>query len=70
MAAAAAPTYSSTVETGIDELQMNLQLGLRTLALLGIVAACVAVLATPELVHAPGSAAGPAAVSMLVVGRN
>jgi hypothetical protein len=49
---------------------MNLHLGLRTLALLALVAACTAVLVTPELVGASRAATGPALMSMLVVGRN
>ncbi|HWJ93863.1 MAG TPA: hypothetical protein VNT33_04020 [Telluria sp.] len=45
---------------------MNLQLGLRTLALLALVAGATAVLLNAELVRAPNAAA-PA---MLLVGHN
>jgi hypothetical protein len=45
-------------------MQMNIHLGLRTLALLAVVAA-----ATVILVH-PGAAADPALGAMLLLGRN
>jgi hypothetical protein len=45
-------------------MQMNIHLGLRTLALLAIVAAATAV-----LVH-PGGAAAPALSAVLLLGRN
>lgn len=49
---------------------MNLQLGLRTLALLALVAASTAVLVKPDLIGAPGTATAPAFAAMLVVGHN
>jgi hypothetical protein len=49
---------------------MNMQLGLRTLALLLLVIASTAVLVTPELIGAPHAATAPAIVAMLVVGHN
>jgi hypothetical protein len=70
MAVPAAGRYSSTIETGMDDMAMNLQLGLRTLALLVLVAASTAVLVKPELIGAPRSATAPAFAAMLVVGHN
>lgn len=49
---------------------MNLQLGLRTLALLALVAASTAVLVRPELIGGHPAATSPAIASMLVVGHN
>jgi hypothetical protein len=49
---------------------MNLHLGLRTLALLAIVAVSTAVLIMPELIGGSAAATTPAITSMLVVGRN
>jgi hypothetical protein len=49
---------------------MNLQLGLRTLALLALVLASTAVLVKPELVGAPHGDTAPAIAAMLVVGHN
>jgi hypothetical protein len=49
---------------------MNLHLGLRTLALLAIVAASTAVLIKPELIGGSAAATAPAITSMLVVGHN
>jgi hypothetical protein len=54
----------------MDDMAMNLQLGLRTLALLVLVAASTAVLVKPELIGAPRSATAPAFAAMLVVGHN
>jgi len=51
-------------------MAMNLQLGLRTLALLLLVAASTAVLVKPELVGAPQAATAPAFAAMLAVGHN
>jgi hypothetical protein len=51
-------------------MQMNLHLGLRTLALLAIVAASTAVLIKPELIGGSAAATTPAITSMLVVGHN
>ena len=48
----------------LAEMQMNIHLGLRTLALLAIVAATTVV-----LVH-PDAGAGPALNAMLLLGRN
>ena len=48
----------------LAEMQMNIHLGLRTLALLAIVTA-----ATVILVH-PDAGAGPALNAMLLLGRN
>ena len=48
----------------MTDMQMNLQLGLRTLALLALVAA-----ATLVLVH-PGAAPDPALAAMLQLGRS
>lgn len=62
--------YSRTIETGMSEMIMNLQLGLRTLALLALVAASTAVLVKPDLIGAPGTATAPAFAAMLVVGHN
>jgi len=49
---------------------MNIQLGLRTLALLALVAASTAVLVKPELIGGSKVDTGPTIASMLVVGRN
>ena len=62
--------YSSTIDTGMDEMAMNYQLGLRTLGLLAIVALATAVLVKPELVGAPRAATAPAFAAMLAVGHN
>ena len=48
---------------------MTPQLGLRTLLLLALVAACTLVLVAPELVGAPANAHGAALLSMLAVGH-
>ena len=49
---------------------MDLHLGLRTLALLAIVAASTAVLVNPELIGGSAAATTPAIASMLVVGHS
>jgi hypothetical protein len=49
---------------------MNLQLGLRTLALLALVAASTAVLVRAELIGGSADGTSPALASMLVVGHN
>jgi hypothetical protein len=51
-------------------MQMNIPLGLRTVALLAIVAASTAVLVAPELIGGTQAATSPAIVSMLAVGHN
>jgi hypothetical protein len=61
--------YSSTIETGMDEMAMNYQLGLRTLGLLAFVALATAVLVKPELVGGRAANA-PAFAAMLAVGHN
>jgi hypothetical protein len=48
----------------LAEMQMNIHLGVRTLALLAVVAA-----ATLIIVH-PGGTADPALTAMLLLGRN
>jgi hypothetical protein len=70
MAMATALPYSSTINTGMDEMAMSHQLGLRTLGLLAIVALATAVLVKPELVGAPRAATAPAFAAMLAVGHN
>lgn len=62
--------YSSTIDTGMDDMAMNLQLGLRTLALLMLVTASTTVLVKPELIGAPRAATAPAFAAMLAVGHN
>ena len=62
-----APAALRTVASSkrvLAEMQMNIHLGLRTLALLAVVAA-----ATVILVH-PGAAADPALSALLLLGRN
>jgi hypothetical protein len=54
----------------MDEMAMSYQLGLRTLALLVLVALATAVLVKPELVGAPRDATAPAFAAMLAVGHN
>jgi hypothetical protein len=54
----------------MGEMIMNLQLGLRTLALLALVAASTAVLVKPELVGGQGGSTAPAIGAMLAVGHN
>jgi hypothetical protein len=49
---------------------MNIHLGLRTLALLALVAASTAVLVQPELIGGSKADTGPAIASMLAVGHN
>ncbi|MFL6673604.1 MAG: hypothetical protein ACJ8LG_09960 [Massilia sp.] len=49
---------------------MNFDLGLRTLALLAIVAASTAVLVKPELIGGTAASTAPAIASMLIVGHN
>jgi hypothetical protein len=49
---------------------MNLQLGLRALALVALVAASTAVLVRPELIGGSSIATSSAFASMLVVGHN
>jgi hypothetical protein len=49
---------------------MNLRLGLRTLALLALVAASTAVLVRQELIGAPRTATAPAYAAMLAIGHN
>lgn len=49
---------------------MNIQLGLRTLALIALVAASTAVLVKPELIGGSKADTGPAIKSMLAVGHN
>jgi hypothetical protein len=49
---------------------MTLQLGLRTLGLLALVAICTAVLVKPELVGAPHASTAPTIAAMLAVGHN
>lgn len=49
---------------------MNIHLGLRTLALLALVAASTAVLVTPELFKGSKTDTGQVIRSMLVVGHN
>jgi hypothetical protein len=49
---------------------MNLQLGLRTLVLLTVVAASTLVLVSPELFGGASAATAPAIRSMLVIGHN
>jgi hypothetical protein len=49
---------------------MNLNLGLRALALVLLVAACTAVLVTPELIGGAAAANAPAIMALLVLGRN
>jgi hypothetical protein len=49
---------------------MNLQLGLRALALVALVAASTAVLVRPELIGGSSAMTSPALVSMLAVGHN
>ena len=51
-------------------MHMNLQLGLRTLLLLAVVAASTAVLVAPELLGGSGAGAAHAIMSMLVVGHH
>jgi hypothetical protein len=70
MAMAAALPYSRIIKTGMDEMAMNYQLGLRTLGLLVFVALATAVLVKPELVGAPRAATAPAFAAMLAVGHN
>ena len=48
----------------LAEMQMNIHLGLRTLALLAVVAAATAILVQP------GTAADPALNALLLLGRN
>jgi hypothetical protein len=62
--------YSSTIETGMDEMAMNYQLGLRTLGLLAFVALATAVLVKPELVGGQRAGTAPAFAAMLAVGHN
>lgn len=62
--------YSRTIETGMDEMAMNYQLGLRTLGLLAFVALATAVLVKPELVGAEHGATAPAFAAMLAVAHN
>ena len=62
-ASAALRTVASSKRV-LAEMQMNIHLGLRTLALLAIVAA-----ATVILVH-PDAAPGPTLNAMLLLGRN
>jgi hypothetical protein len=52
------------------DLQMNLHLGLRALALLAFVAMCTAVLVKPGLAGAPSGVTEAAVASMLVIGHN
>jgi hypothetical protein len=54
----------------MSEMAMNLQLGLRTLALLALVAASTAVLVKPELIGGPGTATAPAFAAALAIGHN
>jgi hypothetical protein len=49
---------------------MDKHLGLRTLALLALVAASTVVLVRPELIGGSKADTGPAIASMLSVGRN
>jgi hypothetical protein len=62
--------YSRTIETGMSDMAMNLQLALRTLALLALVAASTAMLVGAGPLGAPGTAAAPAFAAMLVIGHN
>jgi hypothetical protein len=50
-------------------MHMNLQLGLRTLLLLAVVAASTAVLVAPELLGGAEAGTAHALMSMLVVGH-
>lgn len=70
MATAMALAYSSTIETGMDEMAMNYQLGLRTLGLLAFVALATAVLVKPELLGAEHASTAPAFAAMLAVAHN
>ncbi len=70
IAATAGLPYSSIIKTGMDEMAMNYQLGLRTLALLAFVAFATAVLVKPELIGGPQAATAPAFAAMLAVGHN
>jgi hypothetical protein len=49
---------------------MNLNLGLRALAIVLLVATCTAVLVTPELVGGTPADNAPAIMALLVLGRN
>ena len=49
---------------------MDIHLGLRTLALLALVAVSTAVLVEPELIKGSSAETAPAIRSMLVVGHN
>lgn len=70
MARAAPDAYSRTIDTGMSEMAMNLQLGLRTLALLALVAASTAMLVKPELIGVPGAASASAFAATLAIGHN
>jgi hypothetical protein len=71
MAIPAPVPYSSTIEKGDERTpNMNMQLGLRTLALLALVIASTAVLVKPELIGGPGASTAPTIAAMLVVGHN
>jgi hypothetical protein len=62
--------YSSTIDNGMSEMAMNLQLGLRTLALLALVAASTAMLVKPELIGAPAASTASAFAATLAIGHN
>lgn len=70
MATGTMTTYSRIIETGMSEMTMTLQLGLRTLALLALVAASTAVLVKPELVGGPGAGTSPALAAVLAIAHN
>jgi hypothetical protein len=54
----------------MSEMAMNLQLGLRTLALLALVAASTAMLVKPELIGAPAASTASAFAATLAIGHN
>jgi hypothetical protein len=60
----------ATSKKVLNETPMNLQLGLRTLVLLTVVAASTVVLVNPELFGGASAATAPAIRSMLVIGHN
>ena len=67
MARPAPAAYSSIIKTGMSEMAMNLRLGLRTLALLALVAASTAVLVRQELIGTPTA---PAFAALMAIGHN